>query len=145
VKADPSNARAIYLRGRARELAGQADAALADYNLASRTAFANATDLASGEAHLYRGILLLRRKDPARAEDEFSSALNFAIPAKMRADAEAWRHMAAVKSGSCTASRGLLEESLARVSPYFPKSEARAALAACSAATSASVGPGALK
>ncbi len=145
VKADPSNARAIYLRGRAKELAGQSEAALTDYNLASRTAFANATDLASGEAHLYRGILMLRRKNPARAEDEFSSALNFAIPDKMRADAEAWRHMAAVESGSCTASRGMLEQSLARVSPYFPKSEARAALAACSAGTSASIGGGALK
>ncbi len=131
VKADPSNARALYLRARAKELARQTDGALADYSLASRTAFANAKDLASGEAHLYRGILLYRRKDYSHAEDEFASALNFEISAGMRADASAWRHLAAVTSGSCAASRQNLERLLSAVSPYFPKDEARTALAAC--------------
>ena len=68
VKRSPSNAHAIYLRGRAKELAGRSEPALADYSLASRTAFAQAQDLASGEAHLYRGVLLYRRKDFERAE-----------------------------------------------------------------------------
>lgn len=135
-KSDPSNARALYLRARAKEVAGQMDGALADYNLASRTAFASAKDLASGEAHLYRGILLLRRKDYGHAEDEFSSALNFEISTGLRADAAAWRHLAAVANGSCAASRQLLERSLATVSPYFPKEEARALMAACPATAS---------
>jgi tetratricopeptide (TPR) repeat protein len=137
VKADSASARAIYLRGRAREAAGQADAAMGDYNLASRTAFAAAAGRSSGEAHLYRGILLYRSKDWPRAEDEFADALNFDIPAAMKSDATAWRHLAAVASGSCGASRAYLEQSLAAVSPDFPKDDARSALAACGAAGSA--------
>ncbi len=133
VKADPSDARAFFLRARARELAGQGEAALADYNFASRTAFANARDLASGEAHLYRGILLYRRKDYAHAEDEFASALNFTIGGGMRPDAVAWRHLAAVERGGCEASRRYLEQSLSAVSPYFPKQEALTAMAGCGA------------
>jgi tetratricopeptide (TPR) repeat protein len=128
---NPAWARAYFLRALAKETAGQKESALADYNLASRTAFAEAKDLASGEAHLYRGILLYRRGEFARAEEEFSSAMNFEIPATLRADAEAWRHLAAVASGSCGASRQLLEQSLAHVTPYFPQKEAKARLAAC--------------
>ena len=133
-KADPSDARALFLRGRARELGGEQDLALSDYNLASRTAFANAKDLASGEAHLYRGIVLYRRKDYRRAEDEFSSALNFDSQTAIRSDAVAWRHLAAVAGGSCATAGQYLEQSLAAVSPYFPKEEARSRVASCSAA-----------
>jgi tetratricopeptide (TPR) repeat protein len=134
IKADPSDARALFLRGRAHELGGQKEQALGDYNLASRTAFANARDLASGEAHLYRGIMLYSRRDFGRAEEEFSSALNFEIQAGIRSDAVAWRHLAAVAGGSCVTSREYLARSLAAVSPYFPKDEARAMAASCSAA-----------
>lgn len=123
----------FFLRARAEELAGRSEPALADYNMASRAAFANATDLASGEAHLYRGILLYRRKDYRRAEEEFSSALNFEISPALRPDASAWRHLSAVASGSCGASRQYLERSLPSVSPYFPKAEAKAVAAACAA------------
>src|SRR5262249_24818355 len=131
VKAQPENARVVFMRARAKELSGQMDAALADYNLASRTAYASARDLASGEAHLYRGILLYRRKDFQHAEDEFSSALNFEIPPLLRPDAVAWRHLAAVASGSCEASRQSLERSLAAASPFFPRDEARKMMAGC--------------
>jgi tetratricopeptide (TPR) repeat protein len=130
--ADPQNARAYYLRARAKEQAGQAEAASVDYNLAVRTAFAGAEDLVSGEAHLYRGILLYRRRDFVGAEDEFSSALNADIVADMRSDAVAWRHMAAVAGGACDSSRQLLVEALRSVSPYFPKSDAASLMAACS-------------
>jgi tetratricopeptide (TPR) repeat protein len=126
-------ARAYFLRARAKELSGQLEAALADYNLASRAAFADARDLASGEAHLYRGIVLYRRKDYVRAEAEFASALNFQIGPTLRPDASAWRHLSAVASGSCGASREYLERSLASVSPYFPKAEAEAIAAGCPA------------
>jgi tetratricopeptide (TPR) repeat protein len=132
VRADPMQASAIYLRARAREQAGQADLALADYNLASRTALATASDVTSGEAHFYRGILLYRRKQLSEAEDEFSTALNLDLPARWRADVPAWRQMAAVAQGACGASRTYLEESLARVSPYFPKDEAYQLAASCS-------------
>jgi tetratricopeptide (TPR) repeat protein len=131
LKADPSSAHAFFLRARAKELAGQAGEALADYNLAGRAAFAASEDLVSGEAHLYRGILLFRRKDYGRAEDEFASALNFSIAAGLRPDAEAWRHLAAVASGSCVVARQNLEHSLSSVSPFFPKEEARAVAASC--------------
>ena len=131
VKAGPSDAQALFLRARAKELAGEKESALSDYNLASRTAFANAKDLSSGEAHLYRGILLYRRNDFPHAEDEFSSALNFDISTAMRSDAVAWRHMAAVASGSCAASRRFLEDALITVSPYFPKDEARGLMSKC--------------
>jgi single-strand DNA-binding protein len=124
-------ARAFYYRARAKELAGQTDASLTDYNLASRAAFASAKELSSGEAHLYRGILFYRRKDYLRAEDEFSSALNLDIPLALRPDASAWRHLAAVASGFCAASRGQLERALATVSPFFPKEEAKSAAAGC--------------
>ncbi|HEY2016431.1 MAG TPA: tetratricopeptide repeat protein [Bryobacteraceae bacterium] len=142
VKASPSNARALFLRARAKETAGQAEAALADYNLASRAAFAGAKDLASGEAHLYRGILLFRRKDYPHAEDEFASALNFEIPGGLRADAVAWRHLAAVATGSCDASRQYLERSLSAASPYFPKAEARTLISACPATISGNAAQG---
>jgi tetratricopeptide (TPR) repeat protein len=131
LKADPALARAAYLRARVDEMGGNPAQAIAEYNLASRTAFANAKELASGEAHLYRGILMYRRKDYGHAEDEFASALNFEIPSLLRPDAVAWRHMAAVAGGSCGASRHFLEDSLATVSPYFPKDEARAVAATC--------------
>ena len=131
LKLDPASARAFYLRARARELAGETAESLADYNLAVRAAFAASEDLASGEAHLYRGILLYRRKDYARAENEFASALNFSIASALRPDAEAWRHLAAVASGSCGVARQNLERSLPSVSPYFPKTEARAVAGGC--------------
>jgi len=145
VKADPSNARALYLRARAKELAHQMDRAIEDYNLASRAAFANAKDLASGEAHLYRGILLYRRKDYGHAEDEFASALNFAISTGLHEDASAWRNLAAVASGSCDASRQRLERSLSTVSPYFPRDEARTLVAACPSAAAGSPWGGSVK
>ncbi len=141
VREAPDSARPLYLRARAKELAGAKEAALADYNLASRTAFAGAKDLASGEAHLYRGILLYRRKDYSRAENEFASALNFEIPVRLRGDASAWRHLAAVAEGDCEASRPMLERALADVSPYFPKEEARTTMASCATQISAG-GPG---
>lgn len=131
VKASPAEARPLFLRARAHELAGEMEQALGDYNLASRTAFASAQDQASGEAHLYRGIVLYRRRDYARAENEFASALNFDIPAGLRPDAVAWRHLAVVAGGGCTAAREYLERSLAAVSPYFPVEEARSLAAGC--------------
>jgi tetratricopeptide (TPR) repeat protein len=126
------NARAFYLRALASERSGHLDDALTDYNLASRAAFASARELASGDAHLYRGIMLYRRKDYARAEEEFSSALNFDVAPSLRADAVAWRHLAAVAQGGCQGSRESLGRSLSAVSPFFPRQEAQAAAAACS-------------
>src|SRR5579871_469671 len=130
IRADPSLTRAIYFRGRAKEESGNSAEALADYNLAARTALAHASDVNSGEAHLYRGILLERRKDYASAEEEFTTALNAGLPDALREDASAWRHLAAVAAGSC-ASRPYLEQSLEHVSPYFPKEEARKLSAPC--------------
>jgi tetratricopeptide (TPR) repeat protein len=131
LKVAPSTARAAFLRATAKREQGNLEAALADYNMASRFAFAGAVDLASGEAHLYRGIGLYYRKEYGRAEDEFASALNFEISAKLRNEAETWRHLSAVAGGSCGASRDLLDRSLPSVSPYFPVSDARSRLAAC--------------
>ena len=138
IKLDPASAQSFYRRARAREVAGQVDLAIADYNLASRTAFASSKDLVSGEAHLYRGILLYRRKEFGRAEDEFASALNFEIPDTLRADARAWRHLAAVASGACATAREFLDRTLVGVSPYFPKNEAREVALRCT--RSAAVG-----
>ena len=131
IKADPAQAHPLFLRARAKEISGHPDAALTDYNLAARAAFASAQDLASGEAHLYRGILLYRRKDFPHAEDEFANALNFEIPSALRGDAVAWRHVAAVAGGSCGTARESLVVSLGRTSPFFPKEEARSLAATC--------------
>jgi tetratricopeptide (TPR) repeat protein len=135
MQADAASPHALFLRARAKELAGRQDAALADYNLASRTAFAAAQDLASGEAHLYRGIVLFRRQDFARAEAEFASALNFEMTGVLRPDARAWRHLAAVAGGSCGEARQSLDLALATASPFFPRDEARSLAAACGAAS----------
>ena len=129
---EASNPRALFLRARAKELSGQKDAALADYNMASRTAFAAAQDLASGEAHLYRGIVLFRRKDFVRAEEEFASALNFVMTDALLPDARAWRHLSAVAAGSCGTARQSLSAALNAVSPFFPRDEARSLADACS-------------
>jgi tetratricopeptide (TPR) repeat protein len=131
IQADPASPFALFLRARAKELAGQQDAALADYNLASRTAFAAAVDLASGEAHLYHGIVLYRRQDFARAEEEFASALNFEMTGALRPDARAWRHLAVVAGGACGPARESLSLALTTVSPFFPRDEARARAAEC--------------
>lgn len=134
-KSEPVEARAYYLRALAEDIEGRSEQALADYNLASRTAFAAAQDLASGDAHLYRGILLYRRKDFSKAEDEFASALNFNIDADLKPDAAAWRHLAAVANGACQASREALGRALGRVSPFFPADEATRRMNACQAET----------
>jgi len=131
---DSASPHALFLRARAKELAGRTPEAMADYNLASRTAFAAARDLASGEAHLYRGILLYRRQDFAHAEEEFSSALNFEMTGALRPDARAWRHLAAVAAGSCGAARQSLDLALASVSPFFPQAEARSLASSCGGA-----------
>jgi hypothetical protein len=57
--------------------------------------------------------------------------LNFQIAAPLKADAEAWRHLAAVAAGACVAARAELDRSLPAVSPYFPKEEARRVSSAC--------------
>jgi len=131
LQTNPSSAHALFLRARAKELAGRKDAALADYGLASRSAFAAARDLASGDAHLYRGIALYRRQDFSKAEEEFASALSFEMTDALRPDARAWRHLAAVAGGACGTARDSLSGALAGVSPYFPQDEARAAASAC--------------
>src|SRR5262249_10825001 len=131
LKSNPSNPAALYRRAMAHDLAGRPDMALADYNMASRAAFAAASGAASGEAHLYRGIMLYRRKDFARAENEFASALNLEIPVPLRPDAEAWRHLSAVATGACSSAKWSLEAALPSVSPYFPKHEAMQTAANC--------------
>jgi hypothetical protein len=88
-------------------------------------------DLASGEAHLYHGIVLYRRQDFARAEEEFASALNFKMTGALRPDASAWRDLAVVAGGACGAARESLTLALTTVSPFFPRDEARARASAC--------------
>ena len=137
VRHDSTNARALFLRGRARDAAGQAEAAIADYSLAARNALAKADDGASGDAHVYRGMSFYRRKDFSRAEEEFNNALNFEIAPSMRADAIAWRRLAAVAGGSCIVGPAYLEEAMPSASPFFPREEARATVASCSSTASA--------
>jgi tetratricopeptide (TPR) repeat protein len=137
VRSDSTNARALFLRARAQDAAGRTDAAIADYGLAARNALAKAGEGASGEAHVYRGISFYRRRDFARAEDEFNNALSFEIDPALRADAVAWRRLAAVASGSCEAGRRYLEEALPAASPFFPREEARATIASCSTTSAA--------
>jgi tetratricopeptide (TPR) repeat protein len=137
VRHDSTNARALFLRGRARDAAGQADAAIADYSLAARNALAKADEGASGDAHVYRGISFYRRKAFSRAEEEFNSALNFEIAPAMRADAIAWRRLASVAGGSCIVGPAYLQEAMPAASPFFPREEARATVASCSSTASA--------
>jgi tetratricopeptide (TPR) repeat protein len=137
VRADSTNARALFLRARAQDAAGRTDAAIADYSLAARNALAKANESASGEAHVYRGISFYRRKDFVRAEDEFNNALSFEIDPATRADAVAWRRLAAVAGGSCDTGRKYLEEAMPAASPFFPREEARATIASCGVTSNA--------
>jgi tetratricopeptide (TPR) repeat protein len=137
VRADSTNARALFLRARAQDAAGRTDAAIADYSLAARNALAKANESASGEAHVYRGISLYRRKDFVRAEEEFNNALSFEIDTATRADAVAWRRLAAVAGGNCEVGRKYLEEAMPAASPFFPREEARATMASCRATSNA--------
>ena len=100
---------------------------------ASRTAFANVNAPgAGGQAHLYRGVSLYRKKDYTKAEQEFASALNFDSGPSTQ-DATAWRHMAAVAAGACGPSAGLLEQAMPNTSSLFPKDEAEGLLKQCQA------------
>lgn len=132
LKLTPDNARALFLRARAKDKSGSRDAALADYALAARTAFAEVEKPgAGGEAHLYRGVWLFRRKDFARAEDEFASAMNFEVTPDLKNDARAWRKMAAVAAGACGQSGDLLRRELPSTSGLFPRDEAESLLRGC--------------
>jgi tetratricopeptide (TPR) repeat protein len=132
LKRQPGDAFAIFLRARAHDLLREQPAAIADYQLASRTAFAEVrAPFSSGQAHLYRGIWLYRRKDFNHAEEEFASALNFDPGPAIRPDALAWWRMAAVAGGACQTSTSLLESSLISASPFFPKNEAQDLIHAC--------------
>jgi tetratricopeptide (TPR) repeat protein len=133
VKLRPENARAVFVRARAKEKLGQMSAGIADLELASRTAFANVNAPgAGGQAHLYRGVSLYRKREYAKAEQEFSSALNF-DSGQATQDATAWRHMAAVAAGACGPSASLLEQAMPNTSSLFPKDEAEALLKQCQA------------
>ncbi|MFB3828365.1 MAG: hypothetical protein ACE15B_16470 [Bryobacteraceae bacterium] len=133
IKADPGNAGALFLRGRAREALGQAEAALADYQLASRLAFAHPDrPQANAQAHYYRGVWLFLRKSYSQAEDEFVAALNNGA-GPLVPDLTAWRYTAAVAGGACQASAANLEQALPAASPLAPKDEARRLLQACQA------------
>ena len=137
LKARPENAHAMFVRGLARAGMGQAEGALADYQLAGRMAFAHPdTPHAGALAHYYRGVWQFRRGDFARAEDEFASALNQDPGADLRADATAWRYMAAVAGGACEASGRKLEAALREASGFFPRREAEKLLEGCRAAPS---------
>ena len=120
------------MRGLAQEALGHAEAAQADYQMASRTAFANPDQPnASARAHYYRGVWMFRRKEFARAEDEFATALNQDPGADLRPDVAAWRHMAAVAAGGCGASAQKLEDALRTASGFFPRGEAGKLLEGC--------------
>jgi tetratricopeptide (TPR) repeat protein len=136
-RADSTNSRALFLRARAQDAAGRTDAAIADYALAARNALAKPKESASGEAHVYRGISFYRRRDFARAEDEFNNALNFEIDPATRADAVAWRRLSAVAGGSCDVGKKYLEEAMPAASPFFPREEARATMASCGSTSAA--------
>lgn len=131
IKLDSGNARAHYLRGIARQRMGRDDASTEDFDLASRAALARRDTAAAAEAHFYRGIVLYRRKEFVRAEEEFSSAMSADIKTEWRTDARAWRYLAAVAQGSCGASRENLSRAEASASPYFPKQQAASVMAAC--------------
>ena len=132
IKADPKNAQALFLRARLREMSGLSKESQADYELASRTAFANVdTPFEAGYAHYYRGVSLFRRRDFARAENEFASALNFEIAEDAKPDVNAWRSMAVLAGGACGSSAVQLRAALSGTSPLFPTVEAEQLLAGC--------------
>ena len=132
VRAQPEDAMAIFVRGLAREATGRSDAAMNDYQAASRTAFAHPDrPFSAGQAHLYRGVWHFRRKAWAQAEDEFAGALNADPGPELRADAAAWRQLAAVAGGSCQRADDDLRVALAAASGFFPRAEAEKVLAAC--------------
>jgi tetratricopeptide (TPR) repeat protein len=133
LRRDPDRPWAFFLRGRARELSGDAGGALADYNLAARTALASSSEQSTGEGRFYRGVWTLRRGDAEGAEAEFSEALNAGPPPNLAADVAAWRALAAVTAGACGASRDKLESAAAAASPFFPRPEARTVMASCGA------------
>ena len=128
LKADPTDARAHYIRALVEEAKGRGDAALEDFDAASRASLARGN---SGEAHFYRGIVLFRRKEFVRAENEFADALSGGADTSWTVDARAWRHLAAVARGACGASREYLDKALPQATPFFPKEEARKMAAAC--------------
>ena len=110
VRRDATNARALYLRGAGEGVRGTAGRRHRRLQPGGAQRAGEGGGVRRGEAHVYRGISLYRRKEYTAAEDEFTNALNFEISAASRADAVAWRRLAAVASGSCETGRKYLEE-----------------------------------
>lgn len=132
VKINAGNPDAIFLRGRARELLGQREAALADYELASQTVVSGPdAQSGNGQNHFYKGVFLFRRNEFDRAESEFAGALNAGSAGVSKADIVAWRNLAAVAGGACQASASLLTNAAQSASDFFPRSEAEQALLGC--------------
>jgi hypothetical protein len=134
VRAQPHDSRSTFIRGLAKEAAGQPAAALNDYQSAARAAFAQPDrPYSSAEAHFYRGVWHYRRKAFEKAEDELLTAMNADPGQKLRPDVIAWRRLSAVAGGACQTAAEDLRAAVEGASPFFPRTEAQALLAACDA------------
>jgi len=118
------DARAFYLRARARELAGQTDASLADYNLAARAAFASAVNCPVGGSPVPRHSALPAQGFRARGR----RVCELSQPGYTgSAPAGRFRLAASLRRGCGLLRRraGILKQSLHAASPFFPKKRPR--------------------
>ena len=86
-------------------------------------------------AYFYPPKRRYRNASGSAAESSSAIALSAGPDESARADATAWWRMAAVAQGACGASIDYLERSLAAVSTFFPKQEARQWITRCRANT----------
>lgn len=115
----------IFVRARAKEMLGLREAALADYELASR----------DKQTSFYSAMRWLRQAEFTRANAGFTAALAALPPDIPRADVEGWRTVAVLGEGRCAD-----PPDLANASVFFPKDEVEASVLECRLAAASTLG-----
>jgi len=121
IQDNPADPYPIFLRARARENMGHRAEALSDYEMAANAG--SNPKRSQGEAHFYRGMLLLGRGNIAAASEELAYADNQPTGRIPQADVTAWHALAQARASGCKMPVDRMQAASAGASAVFAKSE----------------------
>ncbi len=121
IQDNPGDPYPLFLRARAQENLGHRAEALSDYTMAANAG--SNPKRSQGEAHFYRGMLLLRRGALSAASEELAYADNLPVSRIPQADIAAWHALAQARTGDCKTPLDRMEAASAAASAVFPRSE----------------------